>query len=169
MRPLVLVEDAAARRWIAERALRIPLQIAKFAAPLLVITAVGVLVYQRSVDVEVSFAARTTFVLVFALPFLLVVAYPALRWWPQRWTIDANGIAGRGRRRGRFGWSDVRWWGSAPIVRLPACACVQFACATVGGERRIRMVVPAAARAEVEAWFASAAGAAERRDLAPIR
>jgi hypothetical protein len=169
MRPLVVVEDAAARRWAAERALRTPLLMAKFGAPLLAIAAVGVLVHQRSAGVEASFLARAAFVLVFALPFLLVGAYPALRWSPQRWTIDANGIAAHGLRNGRFDWSDVRWWASAPIARLPAHACVQFACASGRGQRRVRMVVPADVRAEVEAWFATAAALAERRHLPPVR
>lgn len=169
MRPLVLVEDAAARRWVAERALRTPLLAAKFGAPLLVIAAVGVLVYQRRVGIEATFAARAAFVLAFALPFLLVASYPALRWWPQRWTIDGDGIAGSGRRRGRFRWSEVRWWGSAPLARAPTCVCVQFASGTGREQRLIRMVVPASARAEVEAWFATAAAGAERRELPQVR
>jgi hypothetical protein len=165
MQPVVVVEDAAARRWAAERALRMPLLIAKFGAPLLVILAVGVLVYEQRAGVEASAAARAVFVLIFGLPFLLLLAYPALRWWPQRWTIDAAGIAGHGRRRGQCAWSDVRWWGSAAIPRVPACICVQFGRATGGRKATVRMIVPAAVHPEIEAWFRAAAADAECREL----
>jgi len=158
-RPLVLVEDAAARRWVAERALRTPLMIAKFVAPLVVILAVGVLVYQRRVGAETSPAARAGFVLVFGSPFLLGLAYPVLRWWPQRWTIDAQGITAHGPRRGRVAWSELRWWGSAPIARVPGAVRIELA----GATRVVAMIVPAARLADVEAWLRAAAPAAERR------
>lgn len=169
MRPLVVVEDAAARRWVAERALRTPLLIAKFGAPLLVILAVAVLVYERRTGAEASPAARVAFVAIFGSPFLLVLAYPVLRWWPQRWTLDASGIAAAGRRRGRFAWPALRWWGSTEIARLPSGIRIEFGCATARGERAVRMIVPAAARSEVEAWLRRAAPAAERRELGRLR
>ena len=165
MRPLVVVEDAAARRWVAERALRTPLVIAKFVAPLLVILAVGVLVYQRRIGAETSSTARAAFVVIFGSPFLLVLAYPVLRWWPQRWTIDASGITAAGPRRGRVAWSAVRWWGSAPIARVPGATRVELATAA----RVVRMIVPAAGAADVEAWLRAAAPAAERRELPRLR
>lgn len=147
--PVTVRETPEARRWIAARSLRLPLVILKFVSPLLTIATLAVIV--RQVDLaaqplDVLFALA----LPFGLPFLLAGAYPLARWSRQEWTLDRDGIHGRGRVRGDYRWSEVADWRSASADRLPGSLHLVF---RPRARRRVHMVVPAEDREAVERWF----------------
>ncbi|MEO6029145.1 MAG: hypothetical protein ABIR79_19975, partial [Candidatus Binatia bacterium] len=123
MTTLEIEEDGAARRWLAARAMRIPLVVLKFGSPVLVIAALAVIVRTPNLAAQ-PLDVLYLMALPFAAPFLVAMIYPLMRWTPQRWTFDASGIHGRGRVRVDCPWSEVVGWGSATIPRLPSHACV---------------------------------------------
>jgi hypothetical protein len=156
MAPLAFTEDAAARRWLAGRAMRIPLVVLKFGSPVLTIAALAIIVRQpnlaaQPLDVLIALA------LPFAIPFLLAAIYPVVRWTPQAWTLDATGIHGRGRVRGDCPWSEIATWGMHEAEGLPGHSLLQFRRAPTWRHARASMMVPAAQRAAVDAWFVGAA------------
>jgi len=161
--PLTLREDGAGRRWLAGRSMRGPLVALKFMAPLLVLGGVAALVAQKEEVGRMSDLTLVAFALLFAIPFVLAALYPVLRWLPQEWTIDADGVRGRGRVNRCWRWSEVGSWGSAAIDRLPAVVYVELRRAT--GRSLARLVIAERERSAVEAWLRAAAPNAERRDL----
>ena len=163
MQPIKWQEDAEARRWLAGESLWMPLVALKLASPLLTLGAVALLVYQHQVQASFT-GALVVLIVAIALPAVLALKYPALRWLPQEWAIDAEGIQGRGRRTGRWSWPEIRWWESVPIDRLPAHVCLCFSIGTRSRWFAIRMLVPAPVRAAVEAWLHAAAATAGRRE-----
>lgn len=151
--PVRFREDAAARGWLAARAMRVPLVLLKFGSPVLTIAALAVIVRQPDLAAQPLFV-RSALALPFSVPFVLGAIYPLLRWLPQEWTLDANGIAGRGRANVRVPWSAVTTWRVEEPAGLPTHVRVVFRRAPAWRLRATSMLVPRAARADVEARFA---------------
>ena len=152
MPPLEFQEDAAARSWLAARAMRVPLVALKFGSPVLTIATLAIIVNQPNL------AARPLYVLwalglPFAVPFLLALIYPLVRWTPQSWRLDDGGIHGKGRVSGDCPWSEVATWSLHDADRLPSHVHVRFRRAPRWRHPSSSMLVPAADRAAVEAWF----------------
>ena len=154
--PVVFREDAAARRWLAARTMRVPLVLLKFGSPVLTIAALAIIIRVPNLaaqPLEVLWALA----LPFGTPFVLGAIYPFVRWLPQEWTLDANGIAGRGRTSGRCAWSEVAEWRVEEPERLPSHVRVVFRRAPTWRHVPASMLVPSGERARVEAWFRSGA------------
>jgi hypothetical protein len=164
MTPLRFHEDAAGRRWLAARAMRLPLVAIKFGSPVLTIAALAVIVRQPDLAAQ-PLGVLWALALPFAVPFLLAAVYPIVRWTPQEWTLDAAGIHGRGRVRGRCRWAELARWGSGPADRPPGQVRLVFQRAPAWRHLPASMMVPAALRDAVEARFRSAAPAT--RDCLP--
>jgi hypothetical protein len=149
-------EDASSRRWLAARAMRVPLRMITLASPLLTIAALALIVR------EPNLAAKPLDVLwlmglPFAAPFLLAGVYPLVRWLPQSWMLDASGIHGRGRIGGTCPWDALAGWSSAPAEGLPGVRLVRFRRAPAWRRLPASMMVPAGHVAAVEAWLRRAA------------
>ena len=158
MTPLHFQEDAAARRWLAGRAMRVPLVALKFGSPVLTMAALAVIVNQPNLagqPLDVLYAMAFPF----AVPFVLAAIYPVVRWLPQEWTLDAAGIAGRGRVSGTCRWDEVVRFTIASVERLPSHVRVEFRRAPAWRHLATSMMVPATESNAVEAWFRSAATA----------
>ena len=157
MEPVRFDEDAAARRWLAARLMRVPLVVLKFGSPVLTIAALALIVEQSSLGARPG-DALWVLALPFGVPFLMAAVYPVLRWSPQSWVLDAAGIHGRGRVRVSWPWSAVASWRFEAADRLPSHVRVVFRHA--GGWRRAgtSMMVRAIDRPAVEAWFRSRPG-----------
>lgn len=151
--PITFREDAAARRWLAARAMRVPLVLLKFGSPVLTIAALALIVRQPNLA-EQPLHVRWALALPFALPFLLGAIHPLLRWLPQEWTLDADGIAGRGRANVRVPWTAIATWRVEAPAGLPTHVRVVFRRMPAWRHRARSMIVPSAARADVEARFA---------------
>jgi hypothetical protein len=164
MSPLHFHEDAAARRWLAGRAMRIPLVALKFGSPVLTMAALAVIIHQPNLagqPLDVLYAMAFPF----AVPFLLAGIYPVVRWLPQEWTLDATGIAGRGRVSGTCPWGAVARFAITPAERLPSHVRVEFRRAPAWRHLATSMMVPAEQSTAVEGWFREAAVTA-REDAA---
>ncbi len=159
--PLEIREDAAARAWLAARAMRVPLVALKFGSPVLTIATLAIIVNQPNLaaqPLDVLYALA----LPFGVPFLLALVYPVVRWTPQAWRLDDAGIHGTGRVSGDCPWNEVASWSLGDAERLPSHGHVVFCRAPAWRHRRSSMMVPAADRAAVATWFRRAgAGAAE--------
>jgi len=164
MTPLHFEEDAAARRWLAGRAMRVPLVALKFGSPVLTIAALAVIIHQPNLAGE-PLGVLYAMALPFAVPFVLAGIYPVVRWLPQEWTLDAAGIAGRGRVRGTCRWDEVARFAITPAERLPSHVRVAFRRAPRWRHSTTTMMVPAEKSTAVEAWFRAAAPTA-REDAA---
>ncbi len=154
--PVHFEEDAAGRRWLASRLMRVPLVALKFGSPVLTIATLAVIIHQPNVaaqPLDVLFALA----LPFGVPFLLAAIYPLLRWTPQAWTLDAAGIHGRGRVRVSCPWSAVAEWRMDEADRLPSHLRVIFRRAPSWRHLRTSMMVRTADRAAVATWFAALA------------
>ena len=155
MPPVHVRESAAGRRWLAARSLRGPLLLLKFGSPVLTIATLAVIVPQEDLAAQplgILFALGFPF----TVPFLLAGAYPLVRWVPQEWTIDADGVHGRGRVSGHCRWSEIESWTITPADRLPDHAHVVFRRRPAYRHLRIHMMIPSALRDQVEAWFRTA-------------
>ena len=153
--PLEIHEDAAARRWLAARAMRLPLVALKFGSPVLTIATLAIIVNQPNLaaqPLDVLYALA----LPFGVPFLLALVYPVVRWTPQSWRLDEAGIHGKGRVSGDCPWPDVATWSMRAADPLPSHVHVGFRRAPTWRHRSSSMVIPAAQRAAVEAWFRGA-------------
>lgn len=150
--PLTFREDAAARRWLAARAMRVPLVLIKFGSPVLTIAALALIVRQRDLAAQ-PLHVLWALALPFSLPLVLGAIYPLLRWLPQEWTLDADGIAGRGRASGRVRWPEVAAWRVEEPAGLATHVRVVFRRAPAWRHVPTSMLVPIAARADVEARF----------------
>lgn len=146
--PIVVHEDAAARRWVAGRALRVPVVMLKIGTPVLIMANLAVIVRQPNLAAA-PIPVLLLLVGSFFLPFAVAVAYPLIRRMPQEWRLDADGVHGRGRVRGDHPWPEITAWKVLPLAALPTHAAVEFD----HGRSHVRMLVPAAERAAVEAWF----------------
>lgn len=155
MTPLVFREDAAARRWLAARAMRVPLVLLKFGSPVLTIAALAIIVRQPNLASQ-PLGVLWALALPFSVPFVLGAIYPLLRWMPQEWRLDAEGITGRGRATGRTPWSEVAEWRVEQPAGLPTHVRVVYRRGPTWRHVRTSMMVPSAARAAVEAWRAQA-------------
>lgn len=156
MTPLTFREDPVARRWLAARAMRVPLVLLKFGSPVLTIAALAIIVRQPNLASQ-PLGVLWALALPFSLPVLLGAIYPLLRWTPQEWTLDAHGIAGRGRASGTVRWSEVAEWRIEEPRELPTHVRVTFRRAPAWRHPRASMLAPRAARDHVEAWFRSVA------------
>lgn len=156
--PVQVRESPAARRWLAARSLRWPLVVLKVGSPVLTIATLALILREEDLAAR-PLAILFALGLPFVLPFALAAPYPWVRWRPQEWTIDAAGIAGSGRVGGRTAWSDVDGWEIAPTPRLADHVHVVFRRRAALFRRRVHMVVPAARRDAVDAWFRDAAAA----------
>jgi hypothetical protein len=162
MEPVHFREDAVGRRWLAAHAMRRPLVALKFVSPLLVIAALTIIVSQPNLAAQ-PLDVLYVMALPFGTPFLLAAIYPVVRWMPQRWTLDAAGIHGRGRVGGACPWSALAEWSLAASDGLANGALVRFRRVPTWRHRPVAMMVPAAERDRVEAWLRAAAPAAELR------
>jgi hypothetical protein len=163
---LEIEEDGAVRRWLAARTMRTPLVVLKFGSPVLVIATLAVVVRTPNLAAQ-PLDVLYLLALPFAVPFIVAMIYPLVRWTPQRWTLDVSGIHGRGRVRVDCPWSEIVWWGSAALARLPGYTCI--ACARGTTRTRVtRIFVAEEARAAVAAWVRRVAPSAEERTLPPI-
>ena len=158
-----LAEDGAVRSWLAARAMRGPLVLLKFGSPLLVIATLALVVRQPNLAAQ-PLDVLWLLALPFGAPFVLALVYPFVRWMPQRWTLDATGLHGRGRTRVELPWDEVRWWGVVALVRVPGHVTVALASGE-SRERIARLFVTDVERAAVEAWLRHAVPQAERRPL----
>jgi hypothetical protein len=160
---LALAEDGAVRRWLAGRAMRGPLVVLKFGSPLLVIATLALVLRQPNLAAQ-PLDVLWLLALPFGAPFVLALVYPFVRWMPQRWTLDATGLHGRGRARVDVPWDEVRWWGVAALPRVPGHGAVAIA---RGGsrERVARLLVTEAERRAIEGWLRHAAPRMEPRPL----
>ncbi len=165
MRPVRFAEDAASRRWLAARAMRVPLVLLGFGSPVLVIAALAIIVNQPNLAAQ-PLDVLTVLALPFGTPFLLALVYPYVCWSPQAWTLDARGITGTGRVRGTCPWSALATWTIAPAAPLAGTFHVRFRRAPAWRHWPASMMVPAAERAAVEAWL-STGRAAWRRARPP--
>ena len=156
MNPLSFHEDAAGRRWLAARVMRGPLVALKFGSPVLTIATLALIVRQADLAAQ-PLLVLYAFAFPFAVPFLLAAIYPFVRWMPQEWTIDADGIRGRGRRSGRWTWRELDQWRRHPAEGPPGQVRVVLRRAPAYRHCQASMMVPAAERAAVEAWFRAAA------------
>jgi hypothetical protein len=152
MAPLHFHEEAAGRRWLAGRAMRLPLVALKFASPVLVIATLAIIVNQPNLAAQ-PLDVLAALALPFGVPFLLATIYPVVRWMPQEWTLDDAGIRGRGRVSGLYPWPELAGWTLQDADRLPGHVHVVFRCAPAWRHVRASMMVPAAHRAAVEAWL----------------
>lgn len=157
--PLEIREDAAARRWLAARAMRVPLVALKFGSPVLTIATLAIVVNQPNLAAQ-PLDVLWALALPFSVPFWLALIYPIVRWTPQAWRLDDTGIHGTGRVRGDCRWSEVASWSVEDAERLPSHAHVVFRRAPAWRHLRSSMMVPAADRAAVEAWFRVGGGSA---------
>lgn len=161
-----LAEDGAVRRWLAARAMHAPLVLLKFGSPLLVIATLVLVVRQPNLAAQ-PLDVLWLLALPFGAPFVFALVYPYVRWTPQRWTLDASGLHGRGRSRVDQAWEDVRWWGVAAMPRVPGH--VSFASASgTPRERVTRLFVTEREADAIEAWLRHAAPQAEERPLPPL-
>jgi hypothetical protein len=152
--PLEIHEDAEARRWLAARAMRLPLVALKFGSPVLTIATLAIIVNQPNLaaqPLDVLYALA----LPFGVPFLLALVYPVVRWTPQSWRLDETGIHGKGRVSGDCPWSDVATWSMHDADRLLGYVHVSFRRAPRWRHLSSSMLIPAADRAAVEAWLRS--------------
>jgi hypothetical protein len=156
--PLEIREDAAARRWLAARAMRGPLVALKFGSPVLTIATLAIIVNQPNLAAQ-PLDVLWALALPFGVPFFLALIYPAVRWTPQTWRLDATGLHGTGRVRGDCPWDDVASWSVKDAEGFPSSVHVVFRRAPAWRHLRSSMMVPAADRAAVEAWFRRAGGA----------
>lgn len=156
MTPLTFREDAAARRWLAARAMRVPLVLLKFGSPVLTIAALAIIVNQPNLASQ-PLGVLWALALPFSVPFVLGMIYPLVRWLPQEWTLDADGVAGRGRASGRVPWAQVAEWRVEEPPELPTHVRVTLRRAPAWRHPRASMLVPRGERARVEAWFRSGA------------
>ena len=153
--PVHVRESPAARRWLAARSLWWPLVLLKVGSPILTIATLAVILREEDLAARplgVLFALAVPF----ALPFGLAAAYPWVRWMPQQWTIDADGIRGRGRAAGHWRWAEVQGWTMTPTDRLADHVHVVFRRRGAFLRRSVHMVVSMAEREAVEAWFRGA-------------
>jgi hypothetical protein len=158
-----VVEDGAVRDWLAARAMRGPLVMLKFGSPVLVIATLALAVRQPNLAAQ-PLDVLWLLALPFGAPLLLTLVYPLVRWMPQRWTLDADGLHGRGRARVEQGWADVAWWGVARMPDVPDHASI--AVASRGPRERVaRLFVTDAERDAIEPWLRYAAPHAEARPL----
>ncbi len=153
--PLEIREEAAARRWLAARAMQRPLVALKFGSPVLTIATLAIIVNQPNLAAQ-PLDVLWALALPFGIPFLLAMVYPVVRWTPQSWRLDDAGIHGEGRVSGDCPWSEVATWSIHDAERLPGNVHVSFRRAPRWRHLSSSMVVPAAERATVEAWFRSA-------------
>ena len=167
MTPLALHEDGAVRRWLAARAMRGPLVMLKFGSPLLVIATLALVVRQPNLAAQ-PLDVLGLLAVPFGVPFVLALVYPFVRWMPQRWTLDATGLHGRGRVRVDQPWSEVRWWGAAVLAPVPGHVSIASGCGDGRRARVARLFVTDGERAAVEAWLRHAAPHAEPRTLPPL-
>jgi hypothetical protein len=164
MSPLHFQEDADARRWLATRAMRVPLVALKFGSPVLTMAALAVIIHQPNLagqPLDVLYAMAFPF----AVPFVLAAIYPIVRWLPQEWTLDARGITGRGRVSGTCPWNEVARFAIEPAARLPSHVRVAFRRAPAWRHWTTSMMVPATESTAVEGWLREAAVTA-REDAA---
>jgi hypothetical protein len=152
MTPVRFSEDAASRRWLAARAMRVPLVLIKFGSPVLVIGALAVIVNQPNLAAQ-PLDVLTVLTLPFGAPFLLALIYPLVRWSPQAWTLDERGITGIGRVPGTCPWAALASWTIAPAAPLRDVFLVRFRRAPAWRHWPSSMMAPAAERAAVEAWL----------------
>jgi hypothetical protein len=150
--PLTLHEDVAARRWVAARALRVPIMMLKIGTPVLIMANLAVIVRHPNLAAA-PIPVLLLLAVSFFLPFAVAIAYPLLRRMPQEWRLDAEGVHGRGRVRGDFAWPEITDWKAAPPAHLITHVAVEFR----RGRSWVRMIVPAGEQAAVEAWFRGAA------------
>jgi hypothetical protein len=166
MTPVRFVEDAASRRWLAARAMRVPLVLIKFGSPVLVIGALAIIVNQPNLAAQ-PLAVLTALALPFGMPFFLAAIYPLVRWLPQEWTLDDRGLTGRGRVSGTCPWDALDRWTIAPAAPLADVFRVVFRRAPAWRSWPSSMMVRAADRAAVEAWLSTGrAGGARTSDRA---
>ncbi len=150
--PVRFAEDAVARRWLAARAMRVPLVVLKFGSPVFTMAALAIIVTQPNLAAQ-PLDVLYLLALPFSAPFVFASVYPIVRWMPQTWTLDAGGIRGRGRVGGACRWADVAEWSLDEPERLASHVRVRFRRAPTWRHRRVTMLVPAAERAAVESWF----------------
>ena len=94
----------------------------------------------------------------------ILVAYPLVRWIPQKWILTHERITGRGGwESGAVRWSDVTAWSVAPIEVLPGYAWLGWA--TSRRKRNGMVLGPSAPRTDVEAAFRALASG---RELPPM-
>ena len=145
-------EDAAARRWLAARAMRVPLVALKFGSPVLTMAALAIIVTQPNLAAQ-PLDVLYLLALPFGAPFVFASVYPIVRWTPQTWTLDAAGIHGRGRVGGVCPWPALAEWRLDEPAHLSSHVRVRFRRVPTWRHRRVTMLVPAAERAAVERWL----------------
>jgi hypothetical protein len=157
-------EDAASRRWLAARAMRVPLVLIKFGSPVLVMAALAIIVNSPNLAAQ-PLDVLTVLTLPFGVPFLLALVYPYVRWTSQAWTLDERGITGTGRVPGTCPWPALAAWTIVPAAPLADAYYVRFLRAPAWRHWSVSMMVPAAERAAVEAWLSTGrAGRARTSD-----
>jgi len=152
-------EDAAARRWLAARAMRVPLVALKFGSPVLTMAALAIIVTQPNLAAQ-PLDVLYLLALPFSAPFVFASVYPVVRWTPQTWTLDAAGVHGRGRVGGLCPWPALAEWSLDVPEQLTSHVRVRFRRAPTWRHRRVTMLVPAAECPAVERWFRAQPGCA---------
>ena len=126
---LEIIEDAAARRWLAGRILASSISIVRRWS-FLSLVGIGVTLValsRSSVPLRAwpFFLVAPGFLLLLA--FISAASYPLLRWAPQRWSLTQRGITGAGfRSLGTLSWGQIANYGIEPIAGLPGYYCVLF-------------------------------------------
>src|ERR1051325_355719 len=110
MQEVAIVEDAASRRWLADRMARTPFVIFKWST--LVVALLGVIVIASGLTL--SRQALGLAILTVGAPVIMsgaiLAAYPVVRWLPQTWRIDLDGINGKGRAFESVSWNTIKAW-----------------------------------------------------------
>jgi hypothetical protein len=152
LEPVHFAEDAAARRWLAARTMRVPLVALKFGSPILTMAALAIIVTQPNLAAQ-PLDVLYLLALPFSAPFVFASIYPIVRWMPQTWMLDGAGIHGSGRVGGVCPWPALAEWSVDTPEHLASHVRVRFRRAPTWRHRRVTMLVPTAERAAVEPWF----------------
>lgn len=163
MREVTIVEDDAGRRWIANAMTRLPLLVFKLSTALVLL--IGGLLVANGVTIT-SRIIGLVFMTVGAPVIMsgaILAIYPIVRWLPQTWTIDSNGIVGRGRSLENVPWSAITIWGIEPVSALPGYSHLQLRWKTAWRRGKLNVVAPPGmSTAVIEEYFHVFAPAAER-------